>query len=76
MSIDPSVLLSDEFIEFAAKIAELQAKKKAKEQEFKKVYDAFLGEIKEIEDEAAELQGQLGNVEAQATEEEEESEEE
>jgi len=76
MSIDPSVLLSDEFIEFAAKIAELQAKKKAKEQKFKKVYDAFLGEIKEIEDEAAELQGQLGNVEAQATEEEEESEEE
>ena len=76
MSIDPNVLLSDEFVEFAQKIAEIQTRKKAKEQEFKKVYDAFLTEIKDLEEEAVALQEQLGSVEAQATEEEEGDEEE
>jgi hypothetical protein len=74
MSIDPNVLLSEEFLEFAGKIAELQAKKKAKETEFKKVYDAFLEEIKELEEEAVALQAKLGNVEAQSVDEEEVSE--
>jgi hypothetical protein len=57
--IDPNVLLSDEFVEFAQKIAEIQIEKKAKEREFKKVYDAFLVEMKDLEDKAVALQASL-----------------
>ncbi len=52
MSENLEFLLSDEFVEFSQKISEVHARKKAKSEEMKKIYEGFKEEIKVLEDEA------------------------
>lgn len=46
------LLLSDEFVEFSAKIKEIHEKKKSKQSEFKALYDKFKAEVQSLDDEA------------------------
>jgi len=55
MHHDADRLLSDEFVAFSQKIAELHTKKKAKKQELKTIYDQYQADIKVLEDEAQKL---------------------
>jgi len=49
---DSDFLLTDEYVEYTQKIAKLHTTKKSKEEEMKKLYDAFKLEMASIEDEA------------------------
>jgi hypothetical protein len=51
-----NIYLSDEFVVFSQKIAELHARKKAKKEEVKTLYAKFEEEIKKMDVEAAQLQ--------------------
>ena len=51
---DYDFLLTDEFVVFSQKVGEIHAEKKAKELEFKKLYEAFKQEMKELDDRAKE----------------------
>lgn len=51
---DAEFLLTDEFVVFSQKVAEIHAIKKSKHELFKKAYDDFRNEISEL-DEKAEL---------------------
>lgn len=53
------VLLSDEFVEFSTKIADVHSRKKSKQEELKTIYDKFKLEIKALDDEASELVGEF-----------------
>ncbi|MCK9458384.1 MAG: hypothetical protein M0R80_01925 [Proteobacteria bacterium] len=50
------LLLSDEFVKFSAKIAELHAEKKEKTASFKSVHEAWKNEMAELDKEAKEAQ--------------------
>lgn len=51
---DAELLLTDEFVEFSKTIAEAHESKKALEAEFKKHFEAYKAEKKQIEDTVAE----------------------
>lgn len=44
--------LSDQFIEFSKKIAEIHEQKKNKTKELKKIYEEFQSQIKDLENQA------------------------
>lgn len=46
------VLLTDEFVEFSTKIAEIHQQKKDKKAELKKIYAKFQEEIAELDEQA------------------------
>jgi hypothetical protein len=50
------LLLTDEFIGFSAKIAEIHQKKKVAQEEFKKVFDAYKAGIAQLDADAKEAQ--------------------
>ena len=56
MSENIKLLLSDEYVLFAKKIAAILDKKKAKEGELKQLYDQIKAELKTFEAEAEEVQ--------------------
>ena len=49
-------LLSEEFVSFSQKIAEIYAEKKKVKQEVKEFYDKSQGKLKELESKASSLQ--------------------
>ena len=49
-------LLSEEFLSFSAKIAELHKAKKDQEAEFKRLFTEHKGKLKALDDEALDLQ--------------------
>jgi hypothetical protein len=55
MNLQTDVLLTDEFVEFSQKVAKIHYAKKAKQEEFRKLYDAFKAEMKHFDDEFAAL---------------------
>jgi len=49
---DIDIFLSDKYVEFSQKIAEIHNKKKAMKDEFKSKFEAFNKELKAMDDEA------------------------
>lgn len=49
------LLLSDEFVEFSAKIAEIHNTKKKMKEDFKKTYEEFQAKLASLDTTAAEL---------------------
>jgi uncharacterized protein (UPF0335 family) len=54
--VDVDVLLSDDFVQFSSKVAELHEKKKKLNADFKKLYEEHKKSLKTIDGEAAKLQ--------------------
>lgn len=50
------LLLSDEFVEFSTKVKEIHEAKKAKQLEFKAVYDKYKADVQVMDDAAKSLQ--------------------
>jgi hypothetical protein len=53
--MNTELLLSEKFLEFSGKIAAIHERKKALLVEFKKQYDAHKAQVKQLEEEAAQL---------------------
>ena len=49
------VYLSDEFVEFSKQIADIHAKKKAKQEELKHLFESAKAQIKAFDDQASKL---------------------
>ena len=56
MSVQVSALMSDEFVAFSTKVAELHNHKKALVVEFKKIYETHKAELKSIDEQVIALQ--------------------
>jgi len=52
---DIDIFLSDKYVEFSQKIAEIHTKKKAMKDEFKAKFEAFNKELKTMDDEARKI---------------------
>ena len=55
MTIETELLMTDEFAEFSKKVANIHTEKKAKKEEFKKLYDAFQVEMAKYDVEVSKL---------------------
>ena len=67
MTLPPEILLSDRFAEFSGKVTALHEKKKELEADFKKAYMAHKVVVKDIDDEASDLQKNFNNWAMQET---------
>lgn len=56
MTEDVQLLLTEEYIAYTAKIADIFAKKKIKQEEVKKIYDNYKQELEVLNTEAAKAQ--------------------
>ena len=56
MTEDVNLLLTEEYIAYTAKIADIFNKKKAKQEEVKKIYDNYKQELEVLNAEAAKAQ--------------------
>ena len=55
MTMETEILLTDEFVAFSQKVTQIHATKKARQAEVKKLYDAFLLEMKGYDEQVAVL---------------------
>ena len=53
------ILLTDEYVEFAKKVADIHTKKKTNQAEFKEVYDKFKADLAALDVEVAEEQSKF-----------------
>ena len=63
--MNAELLLSDKFVEFSAKIAAIHEKKKALVVEFKKAYDSHKAQVKQLEEEAAQIAAEFESASKQ-----------
>lgn len=56
MSDETSWLLSDEFVNFSAKIAAIHEQKKVRKQEIKDLYEKYTNELKTLDQQALQLE--------------------
>jgi hypothetical protein len=58
MHDEVELLLSDEFVAFSGKIADIHKQKKQCQEEFKKIFDSYKASMSEFEKAAAEAQNE------------------